>query len=310
MATSAESRRRLLGTSDPRTLLAICVFVLNCVAGLPSQLCAALSRVGADGQPAHAEARSAVAPDRGAADDAREPARGDGGRDCRDAGSVRHAQLTVLTPQDQRVRSGAQGPRAVRARVHMPGLVRRTELAEADHRARTRSRRDRKSSCSISSTRICAIARIAIRRPPRPPHQRVHASSSSARRMSGTDRRRSRRWPSPSRRRAARKSTRGSRRPSCRTSRRRSSRCSVRGRRCDSSDAAALLASEVRPPARSVSPAAARLRRELVRLIGVVAWQSPADQDRVRQLDGLPLLLSLTRIDDRNPCARSHRRPS
>lgn len=66
---------------------------------------------------------------------------------------------------------------------------------------------------------------------------------------------------------------------------------------------AGLLASELQSPAASVTPAAARLRRELVRLIGVNAWESTDEQNAIREADGLPLLLSLTRGEPDNPRA-------
>ena len=44
------------------------------------------------------------------------------------------------------------------------------------------------------------------------------------------------------------------------------------------------------------------LKRDLVRLLGILASGRRAVQDRVRACGGIPIVLSLCVIDDRNPC--------
>lgn len=46
----------------------------------------------------------------------------------------------------------------------------------------------------------------------------------------------------------------------------------------------------------------AYLKRDLVRLLGILAADRPAVQDRVRTCGGIPVVLNLCVIDDRNPC--------
>ncbi|XP_041348364.1 ataxin-10-like [Gigantopelta aegis] len=43
------------------------------------------------------------------------------------------------------------------------------------------------------------------------------------------------------------------------------------------------------------------LKRDLVRLIANMVYHHPVNQDRVREMDGIPLLLDLSGVDDRNP---------
>lgn len=44
------------------------------------------------------------------------------------------------------------------------------------------------------------------------------------------------------------------------------------------------------------------VKRDLVRLLGVLAHESPAVQDRTRNADGIPVVMNLCVIDERNPC--------
>ena len=46
----------------------------------------------------------------------------------------------------------------------------------------------------------------------------------------------------------------------------------------------------------------AYLKRDLVRLLGILASGRQAVQDRVRACGGLPVVLNLSVVDDRNPC--------
>jgi hypothetical protein len=44
------------------------------------------------------------------------------------------------------------------------------------------------------------------------------------------------------------------------------------------------------------------LKRDLVRLLGILCYNNKAIQDRVRSCGGIPVVLNLCAIDDRNPC--------
>lgn len=44
------------------------------------------------------------------------------------------------------------------------------------------------------------------------------------------------------------------------------------------------------------------LKRDLVRLLGVLCYDAPAVQDRARLAGGLPVVMNLCVIDERNPC--------
>lgn len=46
----------------------------------------------------------------------------------------------------------------------------------------------------------------------------------------------------------------------------------------------------------------AYLKRDLVRLLGILSSDRPAVQDRVRACGGIPVVLNLCVVDDRNPC--------
>ncbi|EIN06182.1 hypothetical protein PUNSTDRAFT_54457 [Punctularia strigosozonata HHB-11173 SS5] len=48
------------------------------------------------------------------------------------------------------------------------------------------------------------------------------------------------------------------------------------------------------------------LKRDLVRLLGVLAWSSRSIQDRVRACDGIPVVMNLCVVDERNPFMREH----
>ncbi|KAL3852882.1 hypothetical protein ACJMK2_016489 [Sinanodonta woodiana] len=43
------------------------------------------------------------------------------------------------------------------------------------------------------------------------------------------------------------------------------------------------------------------LKKDLIRLIGNLAYKNTANQDKVRELHGIPLILDLTKLDQRNP---------
>ncbi len=45
------------------------------------------------------------------------------------------------------------------------------------------------------------------------------------------------------------------------------------------------------------------LKRDLVRLLGILCYEDRAVQDRIRNCDGIVVVLNLCVIDDRNPCA-------
>lgn len=44
------------------------------------------------------------------------------------------------------------------------------------------------------------------------------------------------------------------------------------------------------------------LKRDLVRLLGVLCHEVRAVQDRIRMADGIPVVMNLCVIDERNPC--------
>ena len=44
------------------------------------------------------------------------------------------------------------------------------------------------------------------------------------------------------------------------------------------------------------------LKRDLIRLLGILCHNRKAIQDRIRLCGGIPLVLNLCTIDDRNPC--------
>jgi hypothetical protein len=59
-------------------------------------------------------------------------------------------------------------------------------------------------------------------------------------------------------------------------------------------------------PAQSAGEAGfSYLKRDLVRLLGVLCYNNKAMQDRVRLCGGIPVVLNLCVIDDRNPCKSS-----
>lgn len=56
-------------------------------------------------------------------------------------------------------------------------------------------------------------------------------------------------------------------------------------------------------PAQSAGEAGfSYLKRDLVRLLGILCYNTKAMQDRVRLCGGIPVVLNLCVIDDRNPC--------
>lgn len=60
-------------------------------------------------------------------------------------------------------------------------------------------------------------------------------------------------------------------------------------------------------PAQSAGEAGfSYLKRDLVRLLGVLCYNNKAMQDRVRLCGGIPVVLNLCVIDDRNPYLREH----
>lgn len=48
------------------------------------------------------------------------------------------------------------------------------------------------------------------------------------------------------------------------------------------------------------------LKRDLVRLIGILCHEDKATQDRIRQCDGIPVIMNMCVIDERNPYLREH----
>ena len=48
------------------------------------------------------------------------------------------------------------------------------------------------------------------------------------------------------------------------------------------------------------------LKRDLVRLVGILSFENKDVQDRVRSCEGLPVVMNLCVTDERNPCESSH----
>ena len=46
----------------------------------------------------------------------------------------------------------------------------------------------------------------------------------------------------------------------------------------------------------------AYLKRDLVRLLGILCWQDKSVQDRIRSCGGIPVVMNLCVVDERNPC--------
>lgn len=44
------------------------------------------------------------------------------------------------------------------------------------------------------------------------------------------------------------------------------------------------------------------LKRDLVRLIGTLAYENRGVQDRIRECDGITVIMNLCITDERNPC--------
>ena len=44
------------------------------------------------------------------------------------------------------------------------------------------------------------------------------------------------------------------------------------------------------------------VKRDIVRLIGILSFDDPAVGDQVRQAEGVQLILSMTEVDESNPC--------
>lgn len=51
-----------------------------------------------------------------------------------------------------------------------------------------------------------------------------------------------------------------------------------------------------------VAQAFALVKRDLVRLLGILASENRAVQDRVRECGGIPVVMNLCVVDDYNPC--------
>lgn len=47
------------------------------------------------------------------------------------------------------------------------------------------------------------------------------------------------------------------------------------------------------------------VKRDLVRLLGIIALDDRGVQDRVRECGGIPVVMNLCVVDDRNPCTSS-----
>lgn len=47
------------------------------------------------------------------------------------------------------------------------------------------------------------------------------------------------------------------------------------------------------------------LKRDFVRLLGILSFRNRSVQDRVRLSDGIPVVMNLCVIDERNPCELS-----
>ena len=62
------------------------------------------------------------------------------------------------------------------------------------------------------------------------------------------------------------------------------------------------------PPTTGVSnpvqdiPGFSYLKRDLVRLLGILCNEARAVQDRIRECGGIPVLMNLCVVDERNPC--------
>ena len=54
---------------------------------------------------------------------------------------------------------------------------------------------------------------------------------------------------------------------------------------------------------KDVWAASGTLKREAIRLLGLLAMRDPVMQDRIRDLGGLEAVLSLTKLDEREPCS-------
>jgi Spinocerebellar ataxia type 10 protein domain len=46
----------------------------------------------------------------------------------------------------------------------------------------------------------------------------------------------------------------------------------------------------------------AYLKRDLVRLLGILCWRKKYVQDRIRLCGGIPVVMNLCVVDERNPC--------
>jgi ataxin-10 len=44
------------------------------------------------------------------------------------------------------------------------------------------------------------------------------------------------------------------------------------------------------------------LKRDLVRLLGILVYEDKTIQDRIRLCDGIPVIMNLCVLDERNPC--------
>ncbi|TFK18978.1 hypothetical protein FA15DRAFT_674855 [Coprinopsis marcescibilis] len=60
------------------------------------------------------------------------------------------------------------------------------------------------------------------------------------------------------------------------------------------------------PPSTTDGSGFSYVKRDLVRLLGVLAHESRAIQDRTREANGLPVVMNLCVIDERNPFLREH----
>ena len=52
-------------------------------------------------------------------------------------------------------------------------------------------------------------------------------------------------------------------------------------------------------------PGFSYLKRDLVRLLGILCNEARAVQDRVRECGGIPVVMNLCVVDERNPCGYS-----
>jgi len=48
------------------------------------------------------------------------------------------------------------------------------------------------------------------------------------------------------------------------------------------------------------------LKRDLVRLLGILVFEDSEIQDRIRLCDGIPVVMNLCVVDERNPLLREH----